>query len=220
MDQRQEERDKRQEERMAALDGKLDTCFNQVSERIETLEAELEHVKTENNTLLAKVQKLEEKVDDLEGRSRRNNLIFHGIPQPKGLETWAECERTLKEVIRAELEVEEEVEIERAHRLRGGDTTPRPVIACFKSFKDKENVLAARGVLKQKDSHVFVNEDFSPMIRAKRQKLHPFMKKAKEAGKKAFLKFDSLSIEGKVFVYEEETKDLVARRAGERRGQR
>nr|KAG5686017.1 hypothetical protein BaRGS_010558 [Batillaria attramentaria] len=175
------------------------------------MQKDFKEVVEKNKALEEKVEKLEEKLDDLEGRSRRNNLIFHGIPHPQGsAETWSDCEEAVKSVLKEKLGIEEDVEIERAHRLRGGQS-PQPIIACLRFFKDKERILAERRTLKDNNSNIFINEDFSPRVREKRRQLQSFLREAKAANKKASLRFDTLVIDGKTYLYNAATQDLMER---------
>ncbi|KAL8620998.1 hypothetical protein ACOMHN_035934 [Nucella lapillus] len=64
-----------------------------------TMDEQMDAFRTEMTGMLK--ERLEDKVDDLEGRSRRNNLIFHGIPSPEGqTELWSDCEKAVKKVLR------------------------------------------------------------------------------------------------------------------------
>ena len=57
------------------------------------------------------------KLDDLENRSRRNNLCFEGIPESPN-ETWQESESKIKHLISSHMpEVGTDFVIERAHRV-------------------------------------------------------------------------------------------------------
>ncbi|KXJ09267.1 hypothetical protein AC249_AIPGENE26535 [Exaiptasia diaphana] len=64
------------------------------------------------------VKNLQDKVDDLENRSRRNNLCFDGIEESVG-ESWSQTEEKVKQVMSNKLDISEaeEVVIERAHRV-------------------------------------------------------------------------------------------------------
>ena len=87
----------------------------------------------------------------------------------------------------------------RVHRLgrpRQG-VNSRPIIAKFLLFKDKDRVL--RNAYKLKDTPFSISEDFYDATREKRKMLFPHLKKAKDAGKRAFLKVDALHIDGSVF---------------------
>ena len=67
-----------------------------------------------------KHQQLEEKISELEDRSRRNNLRFSGFTEKaEGAETWEESENQIREFIEGNLEMEsKEITIERAHRFQ------------------------------------------------------------------------------------------------------
>lgn len=199
------------DEKMTTMDKKMDSIHSTMQERMDKLQDNFDGLVKENRKLQEKVENLENKLDDVEGRSRRNNLIFHGIPHPQGQpETWADCEKAVRKVIREELGIKDDVEIERAHRLRSGKT-PHPIIVCFGSFKAKERILEARRTLRNKKSAVFVSEDFTPRVRDVRRKLLPFLKEAKNANKKAFLRFDTLVIDGKTFLYDPAKDGVVER---------
>lgn len=197
---------------LTAMDQKIDRLHSKMQEQIDKFQNDMTEVLQENKVLKEKIDRLENKMDDLEGRSRRNNLIFHGIPYPRGqTELWSDCEKAVKSVLKDEMGLKEDVEIERAHRLQGGGKNPRPIIVCFGKFKDKERILAGRKTLREKKSSIFINEDFTPRVRDKRRLLLPFLKKAKSEDKRAHLRFDTLVIDGKAYVYDSATQDLVQR---------
>ena len=64
-----------------------------------------------------KHQQLQEKISELEDRSRRNNLRFSGFTEKaEGAETWEESENLIREFIERNLEMEsKDITIERAH---------------------------------------------------------------------------------------------------------
>lgn len=196
---------------LKAMDKKIENMSSKMQEQMEQFQSDMCEVMQENKELKEKIDRLENKMDDLEGRSRRNNLLFHGIPYPQGqTELWSDCEKAVKSVLKDELGIKDDVEIERSHRLQGGKS-PRPIIVCFSKFKDKERILASRKTLRDKRSDVFINEDFTPRVRDKRRLLLPFLKKAKSEGKRAFLRFDSLVIDGKAHIYDPASQDLIQR---------
>ena len=57
----------------------------------------------------------EQKLIDLEDRSRRNNLRVDGILETPG-ETWEDCEEKLQQVFQEKLGLECPIEIKREHR--------------------------------------------------------------------------------------------------------
>ena len=60
---------------------------------------------------------IEDKLIDLEDRSRRNNLRVDGIKERPN-ETWGDCENELHTLFKESLGIEEKVVIERAHRVK------------------------------------------------------------------------------------------------------
>ena len=202
------------DQKMTTMDKKIDSIHATVEDQINMIRTEFEAVQKENRELKEKVDSLENKLDDLEGRSRRNNLIFHGIPRPQGqTETWADCEKAVKNALKEELGIDDDIQIERAHRLRSASKGGQPIIACFNSYKMREKILAERRALKNKRSPIFISEDFTPKVRDQRRKLLPFLKEAKNAGKKAFLRFDNIVIEGKSFVFDPVSENIKERQS-------
>ena len=60
-------------------------------------------------------RQLKQKLDNLDSNSRRNNL--QGIPENQNQESWQQCEDAVLKCFKDELNIQEEVAIERAHRL-------------------------------------------------------------------------------------------------------
>eukprot|EP00112_Aurelia_sp_Birch-Aquarium-sp1_P003221 Seg1359.13 transcript_id=Seg1359.13/GoldUCD/mRNA.D3Y31 product="hypothetical protein" protein_id=Seg1359.13/GoldUCD/D3Y31 len=95
----------------------------------------------------------------LENQSRRNNVKISGVPESETEINWDETEKLVKSLIKTELGIEEEFEIERAHRAgrhekpRGNQPwgasssqanrppRPRNIVAKFTSWKAKEKVV-------------------------------------------------------------------------------
>ena len=146
----------------------------------------------------------------LENCSRRNNIKVLGIPEKaeiEGPELWEECETAVKDQICAKLNIDKEecqsMMIERAHwvgkrhapfgHLADGTkvkSLPRPIVAKFLSWKDKEKVLRAARSLKPDDIQFL--EDFSKRTLDKRKAKISELIAARKSGKKAFLVMDQI----------------------------
>ena len=113
------------------LDDKFNILFTQISEcnqklklhddKIDSIEFKCESLKSELKLLHLENQKLVEKVDDLENRGRRKNLIIFGIAEgaPAGADTNSgstDCMKTVKEFLSFAGVKEDLLAIERAHR--------------------------------------------------------------------------------------------------------
>lgn len=178
-------------------------------EQLEKQEEKIVKLEEENSNLREIVKKLEDKQDDLENRSRRNNLIFFGIDDPiDSKETWNDCAKKIIHVVQNEMKLEHitENDIERAHRL-GNRRGKRPIIVKFHNFQAKNEVLGCRASLK--GSNIFINEDFSRKVRQEREVLISEMKKAREKGITATVSYNKLRADGKTFIYSWEQDRVV-----------
>ena len=153
-------------------------------------------------SIQTEVKDLEEKLLYLEAYGRRENLIFHGINEDtpgheeNTREIWAMFLKNNLGVTDPD-----SIEIQRIHRLpRRATSVPRPIIARFLRFADREHIWSLR--FKLKGSRFQMYEDFPRQIIEERRKLIPKMKEAHKEGKKAaFSKArpNKLYIEGRLF---------------------
>ena len=141
-----------------------------------------------------------ERAIKLESHSRRNNLNFFNIPEEKE-DSFAKTEGILCKFLKEELKAKdvEEISIERAHRIGKprADGKPRPIIAKFSFFKDKDYVLSLASNLAGKKFGVA--PDFPKEVVDIRKSLVPHLKAAKKSGRQAKLVYDKLYIDGQLF---------------------
>lgn len=129
------------------------------------------------------IQTLQDKLDDLENRSRRNNLRFIGIPEsipPQDL--IAMLQQWLPEALQLKKPHDRPI-IERAHRLGPESanihTRPRQTIAKFLNFLDKEAILQAFRKNRQltfRGQRILIFQDYSAQLSAKRREFTPICK--------------------------------------------
>ena len=86
------------------------------------------------------IKEINDKLNDLENRSHRNNLRIDGIIEGKN-ESWSQSEKKLQEVVKNQLQIEWDIEIECAHCSGKTviDETPnkrRTIIAKFLNFME------------------------------------------------------------------------------------
>lgn len=109
------------------------------------------------------------KMDDLESRERRNNLLFYGLSDSNANETAAQSEELIISQCTAKLELSS-LAVECVHRLgKFCKEKNWPIIVRFNSFKSRQAVLAK--AFKLKGLNVAISEDFSRTVRDKRKKL-------------------------------------------------
>jgi hypothetical protein len=147
---------------------------------------------------------VENNVDDLEGRSRRQNLLFHGLKREEG-ETQESLELRLRDVFTDKMDIMDHIEFDRVHRL--GNKVSAPVIARLTYYKDKIKLLRAKKKLMGSD--IFIGEDFSRGVREIRKRLSQFLKAKKEAGQNVKMVFDHLVVEGEKFFLADDGESLV-----------
>lgn len=153
--------------------------------QIETLCHNMSQLQADHEVLKEKQSSTESKVIDIQCRSMCENLIFTGIAEQRVSndtgEEYENCEQTLQQFLRDEMTVDRDIAFDRVHRLgnyRGSEDYPRPLIAKFERYKDKEYIkmLAPRTL---KDTQYGVREQYPKEIEDRRKLLYGEMKKAK-----------------------------------------
>ncbi|KAK3107697.1 hypothetical protein FSP39_020206 [Pinctada imbricata] len=142
------------------------------------------------------INTLRDKVTDLQCRSMKQNLIFHGIANESRFEN---TEEKLRNFLYYELGIEDHIEFGNVHRFgrheRGKD---RPIVARFLYQSDllyvKQNAYKLRG------SCYSVREQFPQAVEDRRKILYPIMKRHKEAGDTVKLVRDRLYINNRPYV--------------------
>ena len=196
------------------LEDRFDTLLDRINGRLEALSVKVdEHeerfrqVDFDHNALKSEVRNLRDekdvlldKVDDLENRSRRNNLIFYGVPE---LEAQPEnCNETLKELFNF-VGIDPSIwdNVSRCHRTptqrpqgQGPNAKPRKIHIGFASFTARENVRKAclskfKASSEFKGRKIFVADDLSKRVQQKRKDKMGIFKKLKEEGKKPFFSY-------------------------------
>ena len=132
------------------------------------------------------VSTLTTKIDNLEGHSRRNNLRIHGIEGTLN-ERWDVCEEKVRDFIKTDLNLPEfeNVEIERAHRLKSRDKDKCTIIVKFNRYKDREQILRAATETLDKGSAYSVQQDYTDRVKTARRELGKLMIEAWNSGKYA-----------------------------------
>ena len=144
-----------------------------------------------------KHQQLEEKISELEDRSRRNNLRFSGFTEKaEGAETWEESENLIREFIERNLEMEsKDITIERAHRIGSKiNGKKRAIIVKFLNYKDKDAVLNQYRQKQLWKDNIYVNEDYSERTADLRKQLFEQAKEIRQSGKSAKVVYKKLVV--------------------------
>ncbi len=115
---------------------------------------------------------------ELESYNRRENLLFENIPEQEN----ENCALKMKDFFSKALGIKHTIQLQRVHRLgprRDEDHRhPRPIIARFLRYPDREEVWHAR--TKLRGTSTIIREDFPEQIEAERRTLLPIFKAAKQ----------------------------------------
>ena len=144
-----------------------------------------------------KHQQPEEKISELEDRSRGNNLRFSGFTEKAaGAETWEESENLIREFIEENLEMEsKDITIETAHKTGSKiNGKKRAITVKCLNYKDKD---AALNQYRQKQlwkGTIYVNEDYSERTVELRKQLFEQAKEIRQSGKSAKVVYKKLVV--------------------------
>ena len=134
-----------------------------------------------------------------------HRILFTGIKETETLQM--DCEKVLKDFINTELKLNSDtIEFERIHRIgkrNPQEARPRPIVARFSRFKDRESVRqAAPRELRGKPYGV--NEQFPRDVAERRKRLIPaFRKSRKDSTIRSSLIADKLYINGRQLTEDE-----------------
>lgn len=171
------------------------------NDMVKCLEEQTEKIKiTVNEICNKRIGQLEEivkqqriKIAELERDTRNKNLIFHGVEEVDDNNT----EETVLNIIENELKITcNEDNLDFVKRLGRKDNNKiRPILIKFATGKMRRNIL--ENSRKLKDTNIFITEDFPKEVLEKRKILVSEMKKCREEGKYAIIKYDKLVVKDK-----------------------
>uniref|UniRef100_H3A038 L1 transposable element RRM domain-containing protein n=1 Tax=Latimeria chalumnae TaxID=7897 RepID=H3A038_LATCH len=195
---------------LSIIRGNLETLGRRVSS-VETKTGRLGGRMDDHEARLAKVEdnlahqtrfagELWDKVQDLENRSRRNNIRVIGIPE--GVESGGLSGPTLLLMVLREtllLGEMESIKVECTHRTLGPrpspEQCPRPIIACLLCFQDRERILRlAReaGELYWGGGKIMIFPDMSRELAAQRKLFTPARLRCMELGIRYALQYPAV----------------------------
>lgn len=161
----------------------MESKLTAITTRLSDVESRLDFLEDINKTLTAdppatraELESLRERVDDLDSRSRRNNLVFVGFPES--------CEDSgalsflagvIPDII--ELDFPKGLEIDRAHRAlaprRADGQPPRAIVARFLRYQDRDRIMQAarnKGKLMWRGHRIMIFPDYSKAVNDKRKR--------------------------------------------------
>ena len=181
----------------------LNEKTNRLSDELESLQFTMNETQEDIIKLKKDKVNLEDDLLYVQSQSMRDNLIFTNIEESMHEKT-EDCEGLLRQFMVQKLKLAQDVvdrlRFERVHRIgakmdSSSPGKPRQIVAKFSTFKDREMIRRSRINLKGTDHVIF--EQYPKIIADRRKSLRPKLKKAIQDGKRAWISYDTLFVNGK-----------------------
>ena len=208
------------EKKLGSLDARLSLIevlhkeFQALRESLEFSQHQVEKLAAENSSLRESVKslsegmtrlseenkKIKETVLDLQARSMRDNLVFAGIPEHAEEDPEATVTAFIKNQLKLPEEAVSNITFHRVHRLggkRANSNRPRPIVAKFVNFKQKEQVKSRGRELRGTDFSV--TDQFPKEILERRKVLFPLRMRFIEGGSRAVIAVDKLFVDNQLY---------------------
>ena len=194
----------------------ISMLFDDAKSANSDMQKEVAALKNANKTLKSNVvqydeqcQKLSSEIQELKARSMQQNLLFFGLAEaPVGDPDMTEDK--LRDFLKSELSLDDPSIIDtmifdRVHRLgkprRNRVTNPRPIVARFERYRDRETIRYASKGLNLKQNGYSIREQFPPEMEEKRKGLYPVMRRyMQNSNNRVALVRDKLYINGEEYV--------------------
>lgn len=160
------------------------TINNNINEKFKNLEIK-------NEVLEKKIQEQSDKINNLERYIRRKNLVMFGVQE--GEKTYYELERRILKILNTHFNVQyNSNNIEAVRRIGKKSEKARPVIISFSTIGLKLEIQKNSKCLR--NTQYYIKEDYPLEVLNKRKELQSLLKKEKDLGKTAFIKYDKLIV--------------------------
>lgn len=199
-------------EYIASLKERLESTEKAVhgfEKRLNNLECSMVKLKARNceheevNAAVDGVQKLlkvhQEKLVDLENRSRRSNLIIFGVPDEPNETEVKLRDKVVRDIFRDKLGINC-TSVARIHRL-GKASSGRPVITFMQNYSEKEALL--KNARKLKGTGISLQNDYCADTLRRRRLLWSSAQDERERGKKVKLVHDKIRIDDALYFWDD-----------------
>lgn len=168
------------------MEEKITTNINKnIDQKFECLQKELHNIKITN-------EEQEKRISLIEKQLREKNLIFFGVPE--GEKSYAELEKKIVEIIKNEMTIDCSIDdIEKVQRVGKMDTDKiRPINVTFVRLGTKIKILKRKKSLE--NTSIYVKHDFPYKVLEIRKNLQEQVKREREQGNKAVLRYDRIIV--------------------------
>ena len=176
------------------------TKSSDTNKKLKNMETRFRNMEQKIDNIDKNIQETNERLTDVRWRSMRENLLFFGIRESDI--PGENCKITIKDFLRDSMAIQKDVSFDRVHRLgryNRKNVRPRPIVAKFTFYKDRELVrLTAPQALG--GTRFGVSEQYPTEIEEKRKPLYEVARKAREIeSNKVRLVRDKLYINDKLY---------------------
>lgn len=186
------------------------TVNSNTQKEISNLKCENEKLKSNAAQNNEKCKLLSSEILDLKTRSMQQNLLFFGLAEGQD-GVLDNTETKLRDFLKTELTLEDPriidtMEFDRLHRLgrprRSRVSNPRPIVARFTRFKDRETIRNAAKELNSKRNGFNIREQFPPEMEETRKTLYPVMRRYQQnPDNRVVLVRDKLYVNGEQYIH-------------------
>lgn len=170
---------------------------------------EIDELKKEVKDLKDQKSSMKQQLLEIQMEQMKENLMIYGIEEELNPKT-EKCEDKVKAFVENRLEIVlDDSDINKAYRIGKRDNTPqndgprknRPFVVKLKNQRVKEMIKKAAPKLK--GTRYGIGDQFPKEVADARKKLFPVLRRAKGQGKQAYIKYDKLYIDGRIYVGED-----------------
>lgn len=167
----------------------------EVLKRLDKMTTQIRTQETIINELSKNNENLKDKFDQIDQKTKVNNVIFMNIREAKN-ENYKSLLQKVIQVLNRIMRLRVSTNnIVMASRINCKDTDHvRPVVVTFTNFETKLRVLAARNKLKKSNFDIF--DDYSDAINQRRVLLLPFLHEKRRQGQRVSIVQDRLIVNG------------------------
>lgn len=171
-----------------------------LEKKIDGVTKDFGELKEEVMRLKIQEKTVNNRLDFLETRLRRNNIIIRGLPS----KAEEDIEMVVKEVFKNILKVDIEKNIKDIYQLGRRHPTQGPILVEFNSYKDVTQVMKHGKNLK--GTQIIMHKDYPEAIRQRRRKLAAVRREILKIdnSQPVLLRLDCLIFQNKKFTWEEE----------------
>ena len=142
--------------------------------------------------LLRENERLREDLLKLQTHSMKYNLIFEGLNETEGEHT----ETAIKEFIKTQLNIENEMSFHNVHRQRKTkDRTPRAILARITRYSDNDLVIKAVPENLRGNNYYTVYQQYPRDIADRRKELYPKLREYRRQRRRAKIVVDQLYVD-------------------------